>query len=195
MGHYIGLYQFGKEVMNRKNLSIYGTDRVCQFFGRNEPWTSFINQGNFQMQPIEPDRMIKLSENVSIKPLLVPHRGEYSDTVAYYVKGPNKTIFYCPDVDTWHKGWSIHITDVINSVDRAFLDSTFFSGDELPGRNINDVPHPTTVDTIKTLNGLENKVTLIHLNHTNPLYRDGKEREQCVKLGFDITQQGSTWQL
>ena len=42
-----------------------------------------------------------LDNGVKVEPVLVPHRDEYSETVGYYIKGPNKTALYIPDIDKW----------------------------------------------------------------------------------------------
>ena len=55
----------------------------------------------------------------------------------------------------------------VTSDDLAFLDGTFASADELPGRTIADIPHPLIPDTRKLLNGSKTAVWLIHVNHTN----------------------------
>jgi len=161
MGHYIGLYQFGRETMDWKGLKIYGTESVCQFFRQNQPWLTYIQNGNFILNPILPLTELELSSNLSIKSLLVPHRAEFSDTVGYFVRSPSRTIFYCPDVDTWDRGWQndndLSPIDIVRNVDQAFLDATFFSANELPNRTIDEIPHPTVLQTLEKFKGLEKK--------------------------------------
>jgi pyrroloquinoline quinone biosynthesis protein B len=38
-----------------------------------------------------------------VKPVLVPHRAEFSDTCAFEVSCDAETLFYCPDIDSWAK--------------------------------------------------------------------------------------------
>ncbi|CAF1029553.1 unnamed protein product [Adineta steineri] len=200
MGHYIGLFQFGRETMDWKGLKIYGTESVCQFFRTNQPWRTYIEIGNFILNPIIPQTEIQLSSNLFIKPQLVPHRAEFSDAVGYFVRGPLRTIFYCPDVDSWDRGWlnenGLLPIDIVKNVDQAFLDATFFSADELPNRKINEIPHPTVLQTLEKFQGLEKKITLIHLNHSNPLYdAQSKQTEQCNKAGINIGIQGHVYEI
>src|SRR5215831_8968209 len=68
--------------------------------------------------------------------------------------------------------WEKDVRALVSSVDYAFLDGTFLSGDELPGRDMSKVPHPLVTDTMDRLDGLGAKVWFIHLNHTNPLLDD-----------------------
>lgn len=53
-------------------------------------------------------------------------RQEYSDTVAFKVHGPSKSIFWCPDIDSW-TDWDLDVAQVVGSVDLAFLDACFYS--------------------------------------------------------------------
>ncbi|CAF3460726.1 unnamed protein product [Rotaria socialis] len=200
MGHYVGLYQFGRETLDTKGLKIYGTESVCQFFRNNQPWSTYIEIGNFQLNPILPQDEIQLSANLFIKSQIVPHRAEFSNTVAYFIRGPSRHIFYCPDVDSWERGWSndngLLPIDIVQNVDQAFLDATFFSADELPNRNIDEIPHPTVLQTLEKFKGLEHKITLIHLNHSNPLYdKQSKQREQCNQVGINIGIQGRVYEI
>ncbi|CAF1300867.1 unnamed protein product [Rotaria sordida] len=200
MGHYVGLFQFGRETIDWKGLKIYGTESVCQFFQSNQPWSTYIQIGNFLINPLLPQTEIQLSTNLFIKSQLVPHRAEFSDTVGYFIRGPSRNIFYCPDVDSWEHGWSnengLLPIDIVKNVDQAFLDATFFSSDELPNRNIDEIPHPTVLQTLEKFKGLENKITLIHFNHSNPLYdKQSKQREQCNQLGINIGIQGRVYEI
>jgi pyrroloquinoline quinone biosynthesis protein B len=119
-----------------------------------------------------------------IQPLEVPHRAEFSDTVAYLVKGRSRTLFYCPDIDGWH-GWSRQLASFLEQVDIALLDGTFFAREELPGRDMDEIPHPLVTDTVAELAGTSCQAQFIHLNHSNPLHRDGAERDWlrvCLRI-------------
>ena len=52
------------------------------------------------------------------------------------------------------------------------LDATF-DGNELPGRDMADIPHPFVLESMELFSELsaadKAKVWFIHLNHTNPL--------------------------
>jgi pyrroloquinoline quinone biosynthesis protein B len=85
---------------------------------------------------------------------------------------------------------------VVQGVDHAFLDACFYDATELPGRDIKEIPHPLIVDTIARLSGpLAHKVVLIHMNHSNPVYRDGPERAACLDAGFQVGRQGEIYDI
>lgn len=179
---------------------IYGTESVCDFFRKNQPWSTYIEIGNFILNPLQPQQELQLSSDLFIKPQLVPHRAEFSDAVGYFVRGPTKTIFYCPDVDSWDRGWTndhgLLPLDIVRNVDQAFLDATFYSASELPNRKIEEIPHPTVLQTLEKFQGLEDKITLIHLNHSNPLYdKNSQERKECQQRGINIGIQGRVYDL
>ncbi|KAI3656251.1 hypothetical protein MP638_006812 [Amoeboaphelidium occidentale] len=197
MGHYVGLYQFGREVMDRKNVKLYVTKSMALFFKQNAPWKFYIENGNFILCEVETNSVMNLRASFSIELLPVPHRGEFSDTVAFKIKGSNKSIFYCPDIDSWDK-WlpQVDIRNVVSLVDYAFLDACFYDHNELPYRNRHEIPHPLVIDTIKRLQEYANKVYLIHLNHTNPLHRSDSEQYKSVtKMGYHIPEHGNLFKI
>jgi pyrroloquinoline quinone biosynthesis protein B len=96
-------------------------------------------------------------------------------------------VLYVPDIDRWDL-WDRDLRALVSSVDHALLDATFFSADELPGRDAARVPHPLVTDTMDRLDGLGPKVHLIHLNHTNPLWLDPSPAE---RRGFRVAREGA----
>jgi pyrroloquinoline quinone biosynthesis protein B len=85
---------------------------------------------------------------------------------------------------------------VVASVDTAFLDACFYSASELPGRDIKQIPHPLIVDTAERLKDVPHKhVVLVHMNHSNPVYRAGLEQQACAAAGLEIGQQGTVYGL
>ncbi|WIA40540.1 hypothetical protein OEZ86_013885 [Tetradesmus obliquus] len=200
MGHYLGLMQFGREAMDWRGLQLWGTPSVLSFFSSNEPWRTYISNGNFLLRQLQPGAALQLSEHVSVTPAAVPHRAEFSDAVGFYIKGSCKTAFYLPDIDSWG-AWQAAGTDirqVVQSVDLALLDGCFYSAAELPGRDISQIPHPLITDTAQRLNGVitgGKAVVMVHLNHSNPCYRDGPERQQALASGLQIGCQGDVYSL
>jgi len=80
------------------------------------------------------------------------------------------------------------------------LDATFFSADELPGRDLSQISHPLATDTAEQLAGVDCDVRLIHLNHSNPLHRFGPERQACFACtlaaqGIGVGAFGQRWRL
>jgi pyrroloquinoline quinone biosynthesis protein B len=110
------------------------------------------------------------------------------------VKGNSKTIFYCPDIDSW-EAWSQDLPKFLEDVDVALLDGTFFSREELPGRNIEEIPHPLIRDTVAKIKGTSCSVLFTHVNHSNPLNRDGTEREWLRSQRMGVAELGASWEL
>ena len=105
----------------------------------------------------------------------VPHRDEFSDTHAIKIIGPSSSLLFLPDHDDWptlDMAGQTSIRDWLNSleVNFALIDGTFWSGDELDGRDMSQIPHPTISETIARLGRREDgdpEVIFFHLNHTN----------------------------
>jgi len=132
-----------------------------------------------------------------VTPFLVPHRQEFSEVAGFRIEGPEKSALFIPDIDSWEY-WDaagVKIEDRIAEADFAFLDATFYSGDELPGRDMSKIPHPTVVHSMQRFSALDaaekSKVHFIHMNHTNPLLNpNAPQRNTVTKAGFHIADEG-----
>jgi pyrroloquinoline quinone biosynthesis protein B len=166
VGHYTGLMYLGRESVDATGVPVYATDRMTKFLRANEPWAWLGQKGNIALKPLVADTAVDLGNGLKITPFTVPHRDEFSDTVGFLIEGPTRKALYIPDIDQWPK-WTRRIRDVAAEVDLAFLDGTFASADEIPGRKIADIPHPLIPVTRDLLQGVKARVWFIHLNHTN----------------------------
>ena len=194
MGHYPGLIYLGPEAMNTQQMPLYVTSKMARFLQLNEPWATLVANGHVNVREMNAGRAQQLSPGLSITPISVPHRDELSDTVAWLVQGPHRSLFFCPDINHWH-AFQPDFYTWLQTADIALLDGTFFSRAELPTRNIDEIPHPLMSHTATHLAGVPTDVVFIHLNHTNPAWRSGPERQWLQARGFSIGVQGQKWHL
>ena len=190
MGHYSGLLNFGREAMNSKNIPLYLMPRFYNFIQDNGPWNQLVKLENVMLKRIYDREKITLESNLSITPIQVPHRDEYSETVGFLIEGNTKSALYIPDIDKWEK-WNNSIIELIKNVDYAFLDGTFYDEKEVNNRDISEIPHPFIIESLKLFNPLDesekNKIYFIHLNHTNPLLNsDSSEYNRVIRKGFNV---------
>lgn len=199
IGHYLGLAQLGKEALDARNVPVYAMPRLAQYLEQNGPWSLLVKRENIVLQALENQLTVPISRELSVTPILVPHRDEFSETVGFRINGPNKSALYIPDIDKWSK-WDRDIVRELDSVDYAFLDATFFDGAEINHRDISQIPHPFVVESMTLLNNLsaaqKKKVIFIHFNHTNPLLRrDSPESKAVLKSGYRMARIGDTFPL
>ena len=190
IGHYTGLMYLGRESYNSANVPIYAMTRMKGFLIQNGPWSQLLKLENIKINNIDHLQEIELSSRVSISPFLVPHRDEFSETVGYEIKGPNKTILFIPDIDKWGK-WNQNLLDKIKTIDMALVDGTFYDSKEINYRDMSEIPHPFVVETMELFNKESNKekskIKFIHLNHTNPLINSSSnERKELENKGFSV---------
>ena len=193
MGHYSGLMFFGFESMNASNIPVYTMPRMSNFLRSNGPWSQLVTMNNIVIRELNNQQTVKF-EQLSVTPILVPHRDEFSETVGYKIRGPNKTALFIPDIDKWEV-WDRNNVEEISNVDYALLDATFFDGNELPGRDMADIPHPFVIESMALFSELSTmdkaKVWFIHLNHSNPLLNSESEAfRRVVTEGYNIAQEG-----
>lgn len=194
IGHYAGLIHLGREAMGVREMPVHATPALGRFLAQNAPWSQLIALRNIRLNPLHPGQEQRLGADLYLTPIPVPHRDEFADTVAFMVRGRSTRLLYCPDTDGW-EGWDRDVRTVVSEMDVALLDGTFFSADELSGRDLSEIPHPLVVDTVQLLDGVESDVRLIHLNHYNPLCGAGPEREWLAAHGMGVGVLGDRWTL
>jgi pyrroloquinoline quinone biosynthesis protein B len=196
IGHYLGLAYFGFESLSTKDIPVWASPRMAAFLRANGPWSQLVRLGNIALREIQPGQPFELEPGIAVKAFPVPHRDEYTDTLAYLVQGPSRTLLYVPDTDTW-KTWARPLPDVLKEekVDYALLDATFYSPDELPDRDVSKIKHPLITDTMDLLEPLVKagklRVYFTHLNHSNPaLDAGGAARKAIEARGFRVLEEG-----
>ncbi len=199
MGHYLGLAYLGKEALNAPKVPVYAMPKMSEFLQNNGPWGQLVTNQNIQLNTLSQNDTVTLSSNVKIQPLLVPHRDEYSETVGFRIIGPEKSALFIPDIDKWDR-WDRSIITLIKEVDYAFLDATFYDGQELQNRDMSLVPHPFIVESLSLFESLEptdrDKVHFIHFNHTNPVLDSESDAAKRVRAsGFNTAYQGQLFSL
>ena len=199
IGHYTGLIQLGREVLNAAGAEVYVLEGMKAFLESNLPWKELITEKNIELRSARPGQAIDLSPAIRVTPHLVPHRDEYSETACFRVEGPTRSLLWLPDVDAW-EDMTPAIEDLISDVDIAFLDGTFFNAEELPGRDLRSIAHPFIEDSIRrfsTLPAVEReKIRFIHLNHSNPAIQPtSAAAREIEQAGHSIARQGDLIEL
>jgi pyrroloquinoline quinone biosynthesis protein B len=193
VGHYLGLAQLGREVAHTRALRVLCTASMAKFLRFNQPWRRLAELGNISIEELLPGKATALTARLHVTPILVPHRDEDSDTVAFLIRGPSRSLLWLPDIDRWEK-WDRSLRQVLQDVSIAYLDGTFSSADEIPGRSIAEIPHPLVPDTVALLNRPgrpRSSVFFVHLNHTNRLLWDKQAVAALKAQGFFVAREGT----
>ena len=198
IGHYTGLMYLGREGLGGKNIMVYALKRMARFLTKNGPWDQLVKLNNISIQTISNKEFVKLSDNIFVMPIRVPHRDEYSETVGYKIIGKSKKILFIPDIDKWDE-WKKSIIEEVKLVDYAFIDGTFYNGSEL-NRDMREIPHPSIEETLQLFSNQplaeRNKIYFIHINHTNPILTNKNGiRDMVESLGFNIAERGLKFKL
>lgn len=196
IGHYLGLAHFGFESLNTNGIPTWVSPRMAAYLRGNGPWSQLVKLENITLREFQPGTRFELEDSLSVTPIQVPHRDEFSDTMAFLIRGPKKTLLYVPDTDSW-RTWPRPLPKVLEEekVDIALLDATFYSPDELPDRDVTKIRHPLVTDSMDLLEPLVKagklRVYFTHLNHSNPaLERDGAARKAIEARGFRVLEEG-----
>lgn len=198
LGHIEGIGQFGKEAMGCQNLRLVASDSVISILQKRNLMHPFVRAD------YTPEGKPNLEQGgVRFDFIPVPHRDDTSDTHAILISGEKKRVLFLPDHDDWEQtlesvGYS-NPNDWFQALGatHVLLDATFWNGDELSGRDMTEVPHPTVEDTLErvrngALGGPE--IILIHLNHTNPLNNPDSPQSRLIGVaGHSIGRRG--WRI
>lgn len=193
MGHYTGLMYFGRESMGARSVPVFAMPRMTAMLSANAPWSQLVDLKNISLNPLADQVPIQITKNIYVKPFVVPHRDEFSETVGFVIGFNGRSLIYIPDIDKWEK-WDQKLEDVVKANDSVLVDGTFYGEGEIP-RPISEVPHPFVSETMKALESLplkeRRKVYFIHFNHSNPIIQEDARVLKSVKeKGFNISYQG-----
>jgi pyrroloquinoline quinone biosynthesis protein B len=196
MGHYLGLAHLGFESLSTKEIPTWASPRMAAFLRADGPWSQLVKLGNIALREITPGEPFDLEPGLTVEAFPVPHRDEYSDTLAYIIRGPHRAVLYVPDTDTWQT-WARPLPDLLREkkIDVALLDGTFFSPDELPDRDVTKIRHPLITATMDLLEPQVKagklRVEFIHLNHSNPAGDPGGPAQKAIAVrGFHVAKDG-----
>lgn len=202
IGHYTGLMQLGREVAGTQRLPVHATPAMADFLRSNGPWSQLVELDNIELVECTPASVdasgapgvvFEPIEGLQVEAINVPHRDEFSDTVAFRIWGPARTMLFVPDVDQWdaHPGM---LSRLLSGVDVAYIDGTFYDGSELPGRDLSEIPHPAMVTTMDVLaehaRMHPGSIRFIHLNHTNPALTKPAVQREVAERGFAVAEVG-----
>jgi len=192
MGHYAGLLYFGNEAHSTRQLPCFASPSMLRFLAGNEPWATLFRDGHLQAVTVEPGKVFDIVPGLSAVAHPVPHRPDFSDTLAFELIGPTgRSLLYLPDLDDW-SDWP-EASGVLSRVDTALVDATFYDDREHPHRDLADIPHPLVTDTIERFAGLasETQIILTHLNWTNRLCDpEAPEHARIRAAGFSVASDG-----
>ena len=197
MGHYTGLMELGFEAMNSKNVPVYAMPKMKEYLTTNGPWSQLVSKNNINIIELQNETAVQLSDKLQVLPFLVPHRDEYSETVGYKIS-ESRSVLFIPDINKWSI-WDKNIVEEVRNVDNAYLDASFLNQEELPNRDMSQIPHPFVTETMALFDTepaeIRRKVTFIHFNHTNKLLFDNPESERIRSKSYNIARNGSTFSL
>lgn len=196
IGHYTGLVYLGREGLGAHRVPVYVLPRMRRLLSDNAPWEQLLRLENITLRDVKPREPTRLSPSLSFTPLLVPHRAEYTETAGYIITGPRRRVLYVPDVDFWWPG----IEALLETVDLALLDGTFFTAAEVPDRDPTEVPHPPIARSLERFSALpaeiRGRIRFIHLNHSNPALNPGSDAAAAIaRAGMGVAREGEVLAL
>ncbi len=204
LGHVDGLGLLGKEVMGASGVNVHCSESVSQFINRTPAYAALVEQGVISLSIWnEGDAYSPSSEcGFSVRPIEIPHRSEFSDCHALVIEGDGVNLLFMPDHDSWSETLNRQsIRDWLSrlNVDIVLLDGTFWSADELPHRDMNEIPHPPVTETLERLGPKRQgdpEILFLHLNHTNPLCNPkSKQCEDVHSSGWSVANEGDSFTL
>jgi pyrroloquinoline quinone biosynthesis protein B len=197
IGHYTGLMFLGFESMGADNVPVYTLPLMAEFLSTNGPWDQLVGYENIDLRVMTAGEPAELNDRLSVSAWDVPHRREYAETAGFRIQGPNLSVVFIPDIDSWEE-WAeqgTRIEDVVMENDIIYIDASFFDDNELPGRDMSAIPHPRTSETMDLFQGfsdeIRQRIRFIHYNHTNPIrYPDTDQALAVWDRGYRIASEG-----
>ena len=143
IGHYTGLMYLGRESIDAKGVPCTARDRMTAFLRANGPWSQLVSARQHRPASCSCPTAPWISAMASASPRSPCRIATSSPTPsAFSSRARRAKALFIPDIDQWPKWiapdprrWPTRWTS-------RFLDGTFASADEIPGRSIADIPHP-----------------------------------------------------
>jgi pyrroloquinoline quinone biosynthesis protein B len=207
LGHVEGIGQFGKPVMASKEVDVFLSHKNKNIFDERSDIKLMIEENNIRTHAKNFNQLFEPMQGCgfSLQFISIPHRSELGDTAAIIIKGNKRNILFMPDQDSWKETLEYYSKENIRDflemfdINEALIDGTFWSMEELPGRNISEIPHPTIQDSLKLLGQrMENdpRISFLHLNHSNPVNDIGsKQRKLVEEKGWRVSEIGDVLKL
>tara|TARA_B100000965_G_scaffold118316_1_gene97632 strand:+ start:1065 stop:1952 length:888 start_codon:yes stop_codon:yes gene_type:complete len=207
LGHVEGIGQFGKPVMASKEVDVFLSHKNKNIFDERSDIKLMIEENNIRTHAKNFNQLFEPMQGCgfSLQFISIPHRSELGDTAAIIIKGNKRNILFMPDQDSWEETLEYYSKENIREflkmfdINEALIDGTFWSMEELPGRNISEIPHPTIQDSLKLLGKrMENdpRISFLHLNHSNPVNDIGsKQRKLVEENGWRVSEIGDVLKL
>lgn len=196
VGHYLGLAWLGFEALHTRGLPVRASPRMAALLRTSAPWDQLVRLGNVALAELTPGVAEALVGGVTATPRRVPHRDEYTDTLGFVLAGPRVRALYVPDSAPW-RDWSRPLPAVLaeEEIAVALIDGTFYSPDELPGRDLSTLAHPLMLESMDLLQPLvdagRTRVIFTHLNHSNPaLDPDSAAAREIRRRGYEVAEDG-----
>jgi pyrroloquinoline quinone biosynthesis protein B len=198
IGHYLGLALFGREVAAAQALPVHCSPRFAAFLRGHGPWRQLVDLQQVELREFDLGGEFAPWPGLTVRAIAVPHRDEFSDTMAFVLRGAERAVLFVPDVDAWERAPGL-LERLLDGVDVAYVDGTFFDGSELPERNFAEIRHPLMTATMALLAERARQrpgaIRFVHLNHTNPALHDPLVRARVEAAGFAIAEQGERVRL
>lgn len=203
IGHYAGLMFFGHEAAGASKIPVHAMPRMKAYLEENGPWSQLVEFENILLDELAESVPFDLGDGVSVTPLQVPHRDEFSETVGFLIDVAGRKALFLPDIDRWETWESLYghrFEPILEQVEYAFVDATFYDDNELPGRDMSAIPHPRVTGTMALLEAypdtVRSRIQFIHTNHTNPIrYATSAESRAVLDAGFGIARTGARYCL
>ena len=193
LGHYLGLAWFGREVASSQHVPVHCTPRFAAFLRQHGPWKQLVELQQLEVREFVIGSAFEPWPGLTVTATSVPHRDEFSDTVAFTIRGPARAVLFVPDIDAWERAPGL-LEQLLDGVDVAYLDGTFFDGSELPERNLAEIRHPLMTRTMELLaarvRSKPGTLRFLHMNHTNPALHAPAVRARIEAAGFGLAAQG-----
>ena len=102
---------------------------MAEFLTANAPWSQLIQDKNIELREVDEATSFSPIDGLHVQAIPVPHRDDWSDTVAFKISGSSQTVLFVPDIDQWDGNEQL-LEQLLDGVDVAYIDATFYDGKE-----------------------------------------------------------------
>ena len=71
--------------LGSQESDVFAMQRMSKFLINNGPWSQLMNDQNILINKMTENQDNDINKNISVLPIKVPHRDEFSETVGFFL--------------------------------------------------------------------------------------------------------------
>jgi len=91
--------------MGSQHMPVHYSPLFAAFLRGHGPWQKLFELEQIDVHEFKIGEPFAPWAGLTVQAIAVPHRDEFSDTMAFVLRGTERAVLFVPDVDAWDRAW------------------------------------------------------------------------------------------